>query len=76
MCSEYIDVGPKQKYRVKRHFIHRQGDSGSALLCVHDGRLAIVGIISYGVGCGVSGMPGVYTSVTHYVDFIQEVVKT
>lgn len=53
------------------------GDSGSGLLCIHDGVLAIVGITSYGLDCGVFGMPGVYTTVAFIsnANFIQSVIS-
>ncbi|XP_041447898.1 trypsin isoform X2 [Drosophila obscura] len=49
-----------------------QGDSGGPLIC--DGQLA--GIISWGVGCADPGFPGVYTNVSHFVDWIQMVNAT
>lgn len=51
-----------------------QGDSGSGLICIHNGVLAIVGITTYGLDCGINGMPGVYTSVAHFSSFIRDVV--
>ncbi|KAH8367983.1 hypothetical protein KR084_005215 [Drosophila pseudotakahashii] len=44
-----------------------QGDSGGPLIC--DGHLA--GIISWGVGCADPGYPGVYTNVSHFLDWIR-----
>lgn len=54
-----------------------KGDSGSGLLCIHNGILAIVGITSYGLDCGVVGMPGVYTTVafTSNANFVESVIK-
>ncbi|KAM8972432.1 tissue-type plasminogen activator [Pelodytes ibericus] len=49
-----------------------KGDSGGPLVCPHNGRMHILGIISWGVGCGKKDTPGVYTRVTRYVDWIQE----
>lgn len=53
-------------------YIFFQGDSGGAMLCMVNYTLVIVGIVSYGMTCGASGMPGVYTEVTHHIDFIAQ----
>ncbi|XP_050294324.1 trypsin-4-like [Anthonomus grandis grandis] len=45
-----------------------QGDSGGPLLC---GDIQF-GIVSWGVDCGVTTNPGVYTKVDRYLDFIKE----
>lgn len=54
-----------------------KGDSGSGLICIHNGVLSIVGIISYGLDCGVDGLPGVYTTVasTSNANFVESVLK-
>uniref|UniRef100_A0A8C5QYR9 Plasminogen activator n=1 Tax=Leptobrachium leishanense TaxID=445787 RepID=A0A8C5QYR9_9ANUR len=49
-----------------------QGDSGGPLVCPHDNRMHILGIISWGVGCGKKDTPGVYTRVSRYLDWIQK----
>lgn len=50
------------------------GDSGSPLMS-YDMKRAIwyiTGIVSLGVrGCGVEGLPGVYTNVHHYLPWIK-----
>lgn len=55
---------------------HLQGDSGGPYLCpldrVHD-TWYVAGIVSWGVACAYPHVPGVYTNVTGYMDWIREV---
>nr|XP_012144316.1 PREDICTED: transmembrane protease serine 9-like [Megachile rotundata] len=52
-----------------------QGDSGGPLLVQEGDRIEIVGIVSWGVGCGRAGYPGVYTRVTRYLKWINTNMK-
>lgn len=51
-----------------------KGDGGSPLICplLEDReRYVQVGIVSWGIGCGDDGIPGVYVNVPLYLDWIE-----
>jgi len=51
------------------------GDGGSPLVCqAVSGRWHVVGLVSWGIGCGVEGRPAIYTNVHHYLDFIYSLI--
>ncbi|XP_067879492.1 tissue-type plasminogen activator isoform X2 [Heterodontus francisci] len=51
-----------------------KGDSGGPLVCQTKGHMSLQGIISWGIGCGKPGIPGVYTNVANYLDWIHNLM--
>ncbi|KAK2585865.1 hypothetical protein KPH14_010459 [Odynerus spinipes] len=54
-----------------------QGDSGGPLQVLHPKYLCfyqIIGITSFGEGCAIANSPGVYTRISHYLNWIENIV--
>ncbi|MGB2248439.1 MAG: S1 family peptidase [Alcanivorax sediminis] len=65
ICAGEMDPAPKAQDTCR-------GDSGGPLIYSQDGQQWLVGITSYGHDtCATSGVPGVYTRVDSYLDWLE-----
>lgn len=51
------------------------GDSGGPLLSKVNGQYVVVGVVSTGIGCARPLLPGLYSRVSSYVDWIEKHVQ-
>ena len=47
-----------------------QGDSGGPLVCDLNKQAVLVGVVSYGGGCGEEGKPGIYANVNYFKNWL------
>ena len=53
-----------------------QGDSGGPMVVQReDGRFQLSGIISWGIGCAEENQPGVYTRISEFKDWINQILQ-
>ena len=73
--NEY--VGPNEFCAGKPGIDSCQGDSGGPVVWT-DGperRAIVVGVVSWGIGCGSPGFAGVYAGVAYYLNWIKSVTE-
>ncbi len=63
ICAGYRGLGGKDSCL---------GDSGGPLIFNHGGKAILVGVVSWGRKCAEPSHPGVYSRVTHVLDWIKD----
>ncbi|XP_038609856.1 tryptase beta-2-like [Tachyglossus aculeatus] len=51
------------------------GDSGGPFVCKIGRNWTQIGVVSWGLICGVSSFPGIYTNVSHYQEWIKQNIR-
>lgn len=53
-----------------------KGDGGGPLACKGtDGRYQLAGVVSWGIGCGAPGVPGVYVNIPYYTPWLRDILR-
>lgn len=52
------------------------GDGGGPLVCEKDGQWFQVGVVSFGIGCGRTNLPGVYTRLSAFDAWIHDTIRS
>ncbi|KAK8398259.1 hypothetical protein O3P69_003872 [Scylla paramamosain] len=73
ICAGY-EEGGKDSCWAKHRSNTDPGDSGGSLVCQgENNEIYAAGVVSWGFGCARPEYPGVYTEVSYFVDWINEV---
>lgn len=67
ICAGYLKEGGKDAC---------QGDSGGPLITKQKDAYVLPGVVSFGEGCARKGAPGIYTRVSNYITWINQMMKT
>ena len=70
-----MSTNRETRHGIKIFFLF-QGDSGGPMVVQReDGRFMLSGVISWGIGCAEKNQPGVYTRISHFKDWINQILQ-
>lgn len=69
--------GIQNLQELKQEFVSLQGDSGGPMVIqrARDKRWILAGVISWGIGCAVPNQPGVYTRISEFREWINQILQ-
>jgi secreted trypsin-like serine protease len=78
-CMDWYNKSGSRQFIPEHTFMCAGWEEGTMDACSvvtrGDGRAEVIGIVSWGIGCGVKGRPGVYTRVSQFVPRIEKTIR-
>lgn len=70
-----LKIMPSSLAKISLCYVLLQADSGGPLMVKNGMNMVVVGIVSTGIGCARASLPGIYTRLTEYVNWIALIIN-